>query len=224
MPSPKSTSRGGTGMGGGEELTEFSAQLDTLIEKAGFKGKVHDCADGGTMQRLLRGQAVVSTRVQASGHCSLRGGQPARSQEGTTLTGSLCFSLGSTEPFWSTENTRSAGACRARQRPSHLRFTRLQKRGGLKGFQDAALNLSLNLTVALANRFLLPRGEAMEPSIRADLRATALWPWPRPHRALAPASQGSLWKTRQSSPPVCEIRPGGSSSATVTSAEDDRLK
>lgn len=32
------------------ELTEFSTQLDMLIEKAGFKGKVHVCADGGTMQ------------------------------------------------------------------------------------------------------------------------------------------------------------------------------
>lgn len=32
------------------ELTEFSTQLDMLIEKAVFKGKVHICADGGTMQ------------------------------------------------------------------------------------------------------------------------------------------------------------------------------
>lgn len=32
------------------ELTEFSTQLDMLIEKPGFKGKVHICADGGTMQ------------------------------------------------------------------------------------------------------------------------------------------------------------------------------
>lgn len=32
------------------ELTEFSTQLDMLIEKPGFKGKVHFCADGGTMQ------------------------------------------------------------------------------------------------------------------------------------------------------------------------------
>lgn len=32
------------------ELTEFSTQLDMLIEKLGFKGKVHICADGGTMQ------------------------------------------------------------------------------------------------------------------------------------------------------------------------------
>ncbi len=32
------------------ELTKFSAQLDMLIEKPRFKGKVHICADGGTMQ------------------------------------------------------------------------------------------------------------------------------------------------------------------------------
>ena len=32
------------------ELTEFSIQLDVLIEKAGFKGKVHVCADGETIQ------------------------------------------------------------------------------------------------------------------------------------------------------------------------------
>lgn len=32
------------------ELAEFSTQLDMLIEKAGFKGKVHVGADGGTIQ------------------------------------------------------------------------------------------------------------------------------------------------------------------------------
>lgn len=32
------------------ELAEFSTQLDMLIEKAGFKGKVHVSADGGTIQ------------------------------------------------------------------------------------------------------------------------------------------------------------------------------
>lgn len=32
------------------ELTKFSTQLDMLIEEPRFKGKVHICADGGTMQ------------------------------------------------------------------------------------------------------------------------------------------------------------------------------
>lgn len=33
------------------ELTEFSTQLDMLIEKAVFKGRVHTDTDGGTIQR-----------------------------------------------------------------------------------------------------------------------------------------------------------------------------
>ena len=44
------------------ELTEFSTQLDTLIEKAGFKGKVHRCADGGTMQVGSPGSVSVPSR------------------------------------------------------------------------------------------------------------------------------------------------------------------
>ena len=51
--------RGGNDIRG---LTESSTQLDTLIEKAGVKGKVQRCADGRTMQAGSPGSVSAPSR------------------------------------------------------------------------------------------------------------------------------------------------------------------
>lgn len=44
-------------------MTEFFPQLDMLIEKPSFGGKVHICADGGTMPGGGTGQCQSQSRL-----------------------------------------------------------------------------------------------------------------------------------------------------------------
>lgn len=52
-------------------MTEFSPQLDMLIEKPRLGGKVHICADGGTMPGLGKGQCQPQAPLCGSGLCFL---------------------------------------------------------------------------------------------------------------------------------------------------------